>query len=121
MKTSVLKRALTATALCLALGGVSQASAEQDKEGSAMNENEGIQTIRIEYARAQLATDDGLEMLYGKIKRAAAKLCGPMGLREAGGLTNASRNRECYEDAVGAALSQVGSERMAGADYPGLR
>ena len=117
MKTSVLNRALTATAFCLALGGVSQASAERVEESFATNEYEGVQTIRIEYARGQLATDDGLEVLYGQIKRAAAKICGPMGLREAGGLTNAARNRECYEDAVSAAVSQVGSDRMAGMGY----
>ena len=117
MKTSVINSALTAAALSLALGVSSPAAAEQVSRAFETSGDEGLQTIRIEYARAQLVTEDGLEMLYGKIKRAAAAICGPTGLREAGGLTNASRNRKCYEEAVSAAVSQVGSERMAGLGY----
>jgi UrcA family protein len=117
MKTSGLNTALTAAAFSLALSAASQASAGQANGDFATSEDDGTQSIRIEYARAQLATDDGLDMLYRKIKRAAAEICGPRGLREAGGLSNASRNRKCYEEAVGAAVSQVGSTRMAGLSY----
>ena len=46
-------------------------------------------------------------------ERAARNVCGPTGLREAGGLQMASRNRACYDEAVSAAVSQVGSAQLA--------
>lgn len=117
MKTFLLNSAITAAAFSLALGVSSQANAEQFNDDFMTGDNDRVQSIKIQYARGELATDNGLEVLYGKIKRAAEEICGPTGLREAGGLTNATRNRKCYDDAMSAAISQVGADRMAGLGY----
>lgn len=117
MKNLVLNSVITAAAFSLALGAASQANAEQFNEDFTAGDNDGVQSIKIQYARGELATDNGLDILYGKIKRAAAEICGPRGLREAGGLTNATRNRKCYDDAMNGAISQVGADRMAGVGY----
>lgn len=113
MKTFTKKSVLSAAAMTLALGISAQASAEQVDETFVQGNHEGSQSITIQYTATELANDDGLENLYGQIKRAARQVCGPTGLREAGGLNIASRNRECYEEAVSAAVSQVGSEQLA--------
>lgn len=70
------------------------------------------QSISIAYNSSDLATDEGRANLYGKIKRAAKAVCGPTGSREAGGLSLASRNRECYQSAMEAALSQVDTGQL---------
>jgi len=117
MKTFVLNSVMTAAAFSLALGASSRANAEQFSDDFMTGSNDGMQSIKIHYARGELATDGGLEILYSKIKRAVAEICGPTGLREAGGLTNASRNRKCYDEAMNAAVSQVSSDGMAGLGY----
>ena len=117
MKTFLLNSVVTAAAFSLALGASSQVNAEQFSDDFMNSGNDGTQSIKIQYARGELATDGGLDVLHGKIKRAAAEICGPTGLREAGGLTNASRNRKCYDDALSAAVSQLGSDGMASLGY----
>ena len=52
-------------------------------------------------------------MVENKIKRAAEKVCGPTGYREAGSLAAASHNRKCVEAAMATAVSQLDSSQVA--------
>ncbi len=113
MKTFTKTSVLSVATMTLALGISAQAYAEQVDETFVQGNHQGSQSITIQYTASELANEEGLDNLYGQIKRAARKVCGPTGLREAGGLSTAARNRECFEEAVSAAVSQVGSEQLA--------
>ena len=113
MKNFVTGSVFSVAVTSLALAFSAQVSAETVDETFVHGDRDGMQSITIQYTASELNTEDGLENLYGQIKRAARQVCGPTGLREAGGLSTATRNRECYEEAVSAAVSQVGSEQLA--------
>ena len=113
MKNFTINNVVTATAFSLAVGLSSHASAEQIQEQTFSAKVSETQSISIAYDSGDLATDEGRANLYGKIKRAAKEVCGPTGLREAGSLNLASRNRMCVDAAMEAAASQVESRQLA--------
>ncbi len=51
--------------------------------------------------------------LQRRISIAAEQVCGPMSLHEAGGLQSLMRNRQCYEEASSAAMSQIDATQTA--------
>lgn len=104
---------LTIAAFSIAASIALPAAAEEVAETAISAAGTGFQSISIQYAPAQLSSDEGRTNLYGKIKHAAKEVCGPTGLREAGSLTIASRNRNCIEQAVSAAMGQVESSQLA--------
>ena len=89
------------------------AAAEETPEAAIPEAGTGIKSISIQYAPAELSSNQGRADLYGKIRHAAREVCGPTGLREAGSLTLAARNRKCIEQAISEALGQVGSSQLA--------
>ena len=111
MKALVSNSVLTA-AISLAVIFSTQASAEHAAKAATLEPAAVVQSISIPYAQAELSTDEGRASLYSKIRRAARSVCGPTGAREAGGLSLMSRNRKCYEEAVSAAVSQVGTGQL---------
>jgi UrcA family protein len=113
MKNFTFNNVVTATAFSLAVGLSSQASAEQVPEQTFSARVGETQSISIPYANGDLTTDKGRANLFGKIKRAAKEVCGPTGLREAGGLSMAAHNRKCYDAAMDAAVSQVETRQLA--------
>jgi UrcA family protein len=112
MRNSIFNNVATAAAFSLAVLISSQAGAEEMQEQALSDRTIETQSISIAYNSSDLATDEGRANLYGKIKRAAKAVCGPTGSREAGGLSLASRNRECYQSAMEAALSQVDTGQL---------
>ncbi len=104
---------LTIAAFSIATALALPAAAEEAPEAAIPGAGTGIQTISIQYAPAQLTSDEGRANLYGKIRHAAREVCGPTGLREAGSLAMASRNRQCVKDAMAAAMGQIGSSQLA--------
>ena len=104
---------LTIASLSIATSFAVPAAAEDTPRAAIPEAGTGIQSISIQYAPAVLSTDEGRANLYGKIKHAAGQVCGPTGLREAGSLAIASRNRKCVEDAMAAAMGQVDSSQLA--------
>jgi len=112
MKNPIFNNVATAAAFSLAVLLSSQAGAEEIQEQAFSDRMIATQSISIAYNGSDLATDEGRTNLFGKIKRAAKEVCGPTGSREAGGLTLASRNRECYKSAMEAALSQVDTGQL---------
>jgi UrcA family protein len=113
MKNASLKTIVTATALSLGVVFASQAGAAAIQEQALSSRLVETQSISIAYAGTDLASDEGRASLLAKIKRAAKEVCGPTGLREAGSLNMASRNRKCYEGAIEAAVSQVETGQVA--------
>ena len=113
MKTLAISNVLSVAALGLAVGFSTPSAAEQVDETFVRGDQDGMQSISIQYTASELADEKSLQNLYGQIKRAAKQVCGPTSLREAGGLQLASRNRVCYEEAVSAAVSQVDSDQLA--------
>ena len=112
MKNSIFNNVASVAALSLAVLLSSQAGAEEIQEQAFTDRMIETQSISIAYNDSDLATDEGRANLYGKIKRAAKAVCGPTGARDAGGLSLASRNRECYQSAMEAALSQVDTGQL---------
>ena len=113
MKTFAINNVLSVAALSLAVAFSTQAAADEVGETFVRGDQQGMQSVVIQYTASELADEQALQNLYGQIKRAARNVCGPTGLREAGGLQMASRNRACYDEAVSAAVSQVGSAQLA--------
>lgn len=113
MNNASLKNVVTATALSLGIVFAGQAAAEANQEQALSSRAIETQSVSVAYIGSDLNTDEGRAGLYNKIKRAARQVCGPTGAREAGGVRYASRNRQCYEDAMEAALSQVETGQLA--------
>jgi UrcA family protein len=113
MKTFTPANIISAATLSLALSFSAVASAETTSAEFVNDAAVKVQSVSVTYARAELSTEDGRAELYSKLRQAARQVCGPSGLREAGSLNIASRNRKCYEDALAASLSQVGTGQIA--------
>ncbi len=108
---------MTIATLSIAMSVAVPAAAERAPEAAMIEAGTGIRTVSIQYAPKELSTDSGRANLYARIKQAASEVCGPTGMREAGNLTMASRNRRCAEQAVSGAMAQIDSVRLATAGH----
>ncbi len=108
---------MTIATLSIAMSVAVPAAAERAPEAAMPEAGTGIRTVSIQYAPSELSTDTGRAKLYADIKRAAREVCGPTGLRDAGSLALASRNRRCAEQAVSDAMARVDSGRLATAGH----
>ncbi len=113
MKTSVATSVLSAASLSLALGFAGNAAADAFDETIVHAPGLGVKSVTIQYDATDLATEEGVIELHSQIKRAARHICGPTSLHRAGSLNMATRNRECSEEAIQVAVSQVGSNQLA--------
>ena len=113
MKSTSSKNVVAATAFSLGILLAGQASAEAIQDQTLSTQYLETQSISIPYTAGDLATIEGRADLYREIKRAAKRVCGPTGAREAGGLKLASRNRQCVENTVATAIGQVETGQLA--------
>jgi UrcA family protein len=113
MKNTSLKNVVTASAFSLGILLAGQASAEAIQDQSLSAQYIETQSISIPYTAGDLATNEGRADLYREIKRAAKRVCGPTGAREAGGLKLAARNRQCLENTLATAIGQVETGQLA--------
>ena len=113
MNTFAISNIISAAALSLAVSFSTVTSAENASAEFVNDAAVKVQSISIHYAGAELTTENGRAKLYSKMRQAARQVCGPTGLRETGSLSIASRNRNCYEDALAASISQVGAGQLA--------
>ena len=114
MKTFTRNVVMAVSTLCVA--GTFSGHAAADEQGVASAKSVhgiSVQTVSVPYYSAELGDAEGLASLHARIRSAAREVCGPTGLRQAGSLSMSSRNRQCYEDAVDAAVSQIGSGQLA--------
>jgi len=108
---------MTIATLSIAMSVAVPAAAERAPEAAMPEAGTGIRTVSIQYAPTELSTESGRAKLYADIKRAAREVCGPTGLRDAGSLALASRNRRCAEQALSDAMAQVDSGHLATAGH----
>ena len=107
----------TIATLGVAISVALPAAAESTPEAAIALAGQAVRSVSILYSPAELSTESGRAELYTSIKRAAREVCGPTGLREAGSLAMASRNRRCAEQAGSDAMAQVNSGRLASAEH----
>ncbi len=108
---------MTIATLSITMSVAVPVAAERATEAVIPEAGTGIRTVSIQYAPTELSTDSGRAELYARIKHAARQVCGPTGLRDAGSLALASRNRRCAEQAVSDAMARVDSGRLATAGH----
>jgi len=107
----------TIATLGFAISVALPAAAENTPEAAIAVAGHAVRSVSILYSPAELSTDSGRAELYTSIKRAAREVCGPTGLREAGSLNMASRNRRCAEQAVSDAMTQISSGHLVAAGH----
>ena len=69
--------------------------------------------LKVSVADLNLQSDEGLQRLNNRIKRAARNACNHKSLREAGTLRVAQLSKQCVDDALRGAYSQLDSELLA--------
>ncbi|MEH6517046.1 MAG: UrcA family protein [Halioglobus sp.] len=113
MKNLAITSALSAAAFSLVVGFSANVAAESFDETFVHAPGLGTKSITVQYHAADLATEEGVLELHSQIKIAAKHLCGSTSLHKAGSLSAATRNRQCSQEAMDVAISQVGSSQLA--------
>ncbi len=111
MKNTVIKSTLSVLAVTVSIGVMATAKAEQVDE--TLVKGEALRTETVTFSRAELATEDGREAFEYRVRHAAEKVCGSVSYREVGSLAIYTRNKECYNQAIADALSQVDRNQVA--------
>lgn len=91
--------------IAVAIAFTIPAVASADIEVSDVEENQ----VTVKYSPLNASTAFGRAEIEMQVKRAASQLCGPRSFREAGSLSEMSRNKSCYNKAVKDAMSQIKS------------
>lgn len=102
------KVSMAAVALSFVAGFSVSASADSETTVTASNVAEATQ-VPVSFEDLDLDSAQGQETLYYRISRAAEQACGSSDIRQAGSLSQATRNRDCYRDSMSRALSEVSS------------
>ena len=114
MKNITLNKVLSATAFSLIAGfSMNAAMAGQLEETYVESDTAEVRSVRVQYLSSDIVTDEGRANLQRRISVAAKSVCGPLSLHAAGGVRMVSRNKQCYDEAVQAAESQIGHEQFA--------
>lgn len=71
---------------------------------------DGALATVVRYADLDLSSNDGVAVLYRRLRAAAERVCRPM---KSPALSSRAPWRECYETALGNAVTGIGSERLA--------
>ena len=109
---TVFKLSMAAAALSLLTGLSVSASADSETTVTASNIHETKQ-ISVGFEDLDLDSPEGQETLYYRISRAAEQVCGSSYSRQAGGISQATRNRDCYRESLSRALSEVSTGIVA--------
>lgn len=111
-----LRKVTFATAVSGLLAVVAlQASAESTTEVVAHSITTPTQ-VAVNFSDLDLDSSAGQEALQYRLARAAEQVCGHSDIRRAGGVAQAARNAECYEQSLSRALSNVHSSAVASTD-----
>ncbi len=71
---------------------------------------EGALSTVVRYADLDLASNQGVAVLYRRLRGAAERVCAPL---KSPALASRRPWRECYETALGNAVAGVGNEQLA--------
>jgi UrcA family protein len=102
---SVGSRAKYALLLLGSLAGAMAAGA-----ASAAGIDNDAPTVTVKYSQESLATDDGVSILYRRIRFAATQVCPDGPIRD---LEAQHRVAQCREHAVAVAIRQIGNSQLA--------
>ena len=109
----VINRTLASAVIGIAAGFALNASAESLEVIQVTTTQEGLQQATISYDDLDLSTSKGQEAMYFRISAAAEQVCGSKNPRDAGGITQATENKVCYDRAVSEAMSQLSATQVA--------
>ncbi len=98
---------LTATAATAALVASLPAVAADSREGAA--------SAVVRYGDLDVTTDEGLRVLYGRLRQAAVQVCRS---EEGRDLTRRRASRECREAALSGAVARFGDARLSALHDP---
>lgn len=70
--------------------------------------------VTVTYSAAELNTADGIARIESRVRQAARKVCGTVGLREAGSVRNLAATKTCYNGAVEKAINSIESFEVTG-------
>ncbi|WOJ96684.1 UrcA family protein [Congregibacter brevis] len=89
-----------------------QANAESTTEVTADSVGTSSQ-VSVNYSDLDLNSAAGQKALHYRLATAAEKVCGHSDSRRAGGVAQAARNEDCYEQSLSRALSKVSASAVA--------
>jgi UrcA family protein len=78
--------------------------------GGAVAAKPDVRTIAVRYGDLDLSRDEGVRVLYGRLRAAAANVCGPRTYRD---LATLRLWRECRDQTLERAVGQIGNPRLA--------
>ena len=105
MKESKLFKSLLATIVVVALGAPTIASA--DAKGNL----QGV-SVKVSYADLNLEKQAGAKALYRRLQQASKQACDVRGLTNAGSVRRMVETRQCYREALSAAVEKVDNELL---------
>jgi UrcA family protein len=95
-------------ALLMLTGGLGCAVAAGT--ASAATPDNDVPSIVVRYSNQTLATDQGVQQLYGRIVRAATQVCPDATIRD---LAARARVQQCRQQAVARAIHQIDNPELA--------
>ncbi len=111
MKESKLFKSLAATFVVIVLSGPAVV------QGDAISYIE-VGTARVSYADLNLESEEGVRVLYRRLKRASKELCSATPPQVAGSLPNVysldntQETRKCYREALSNAVDKIDNEDL---------
>ena len=110
---NIINRTLASAVIGIAAGVAINASAETMEVTQVTTTSEGLRQAAISYDDLDLTTARGQETMYFRISAAAEQVCGSKNPRDAGGITQATENKICFERAMSEAMSQLSATQVA--------
>jgi UrcA family protein len=105
MKESKLFRSLLTAIIVVILSAPTIASAD-GKTGL-----KGV-SVKVSYADLNLEKQGGAKALYRRLQQASKQACDVRGLNVEGSLKQTSEARQCYRDALSAAVEKIDNDLM---------
>jgi len=103
MKESKLFKGLLATIIAIVLGAPTIASAD------AKSGLQGI-SVKVSYGDLNLEKQEGAKALYRRLQQASKRACDVRGLTVEGSLKRVTEARQCYREALSAAVDKIDNE-----------
>jgi|SRR5882724_238318 len=98
--SSLIRIALTASAVLVTFGGAAACAATHDD----------APTVAVSYQDLDISTPNGAQMLYRRIQSAALKVCGEVQARD---FARSRAQRACYANAVASAVDTVNQPQLS--------
>jgi len=105
MKESKLFKSLVATFVVIVLGGPAVVLASTS---SHLETNKAT----VSYADLNLENEEGVRVLYRRLKRASKEVCGVTSLLIAGSIGHLQGTKQCYREALSNAVDKFDNEDL---------